>query len=144
MKVARVLALALLLAGTLLTVSAAYAASITMSSSNVMALGGTGQVTVDCETGTTSCTVTGLSWTTTGPPTAAPTLNGATITTTFAGTGSNQYTVYVTLYGSGSTVLTSASVTGIVGGSTSASVTISGSVTPSQVISVEVDIVQTA
>ena len=144
MRATRLLAIALLLGGTLLAVSAVYAASITMSSSSVMALGGTGQVTVYCETGTSSCSVTGVTWTTTGPPTAAPTINGATITTTLAGTSSNHYNVYLTLYGTGATVLQSGSTTGVLGGATSVSITITGSVTPSQVVSVEVDIVQTA
>ena len=138
----RLVALALLLGGTLLAVSAAYAASITMSSSSVMALGGTGQVILNCPA--SPCSISSLTWSITGPPSAAPTVNGATVTMTLAGTSSNKYTVYVTVYGSGSTVLTSASVTNVAGAATSATVTISGSITPSQVQSVEVDVVQTA
>ena len=135
-------ALALLLGGTLLAVSAVYAASITMSSSSVMALGGTGQVTLNCPA--SPCSISSLTWSITGPPSAAPTITGATVTMTLAGTSSNKYTVYVTLYGSGSTVLTSASATNIAGAATSATVTISGSITPAQIQGVEVDVVQTA
>jgi hypothetical protein len=134
-------ALALLLGGTLLTVSVAYAASITMSTTSVMALGGTGQVTLNCPA--TPCSISSLTWGITGPPTAAPTVNQAVVTMTLAGTSSNHYTVYVTLFGSGATVLTSASQANVAGASTSATVTISGSISPSAIVSVEVDVVQT-
>jgi hypothetical protein len=136
-------ALALVLAGTLLTVSVAYAASITMSSSSVMALGGTGQVTLNCPVTSCATGITSFTWSITGPPSAAPTVNGATATMTLAGTSSNHYTVYVTLFGSGATVLTSVSVS-VAGAATSATVVIGGSISPSQIVSVEVDVVQTS
>jgi hypothetical protein len=145
MRIAKFVGMMLLLTGTILTVSAAYAASITMASTAVRAIGGTGQVTINCPMSVT-CSITAVSWTINAPGTAAPTVTGLTLTfgSALSGTTANLYTVYVTLW-NGVTVQSTGSVAGVTGTSTSASITtLSASTTPSQVTSIEVDIVQTA
>jgi hypothetical protein len=141
-------AMALLAVGALLTITAAYAASITLNSSNVMALGGTGSVSVNCPISST-CDITNLAWTISSSSSSAPSVSGVALTfgNALAGTTSNSYTVYVTLYGSGTTVLATGSTTAA-GGDSSATISslsvASPPLTVSQVLSVEIDIVQTA
>jgi hypothetical protein len=144
-SVFRHLGLLMLLGGAILTVSAAYAASMSLSSSNVMALGGTGSVSVNCPA--SGCAVSQVAWTVSSSSSTAPTISGAKVTWTTAQTSGHNYDVYVTIF-SGTTVVGSGSATQAASGSAvTTSVTItaaSGSITPASLDHVEVDIVQTS
>jgi hypothetical protein len=148
MNASKTLSLALVIGAAVLMVSAAYAASITLSSANVMQIGGTGQVTVNCPVGNT-CTVSGVTWSVTQSG-AAPVVNSATVTWQTASTSStNKYTLYVTVFSSASTVVATGSVSNIAGSASPTSTTVTLTavtppLNPSQVNLVEIDIVQTA
>ncbi len=143
-KKTRIFASMLLLGGILFAVSAAYAAnSITVT--QTMAIAGTGNVAVSCPI-STACTISSITWGITTSATSAPTVTSVDITfaNALSGTSSNSYTVYVTVYSSGTTVAATGSTTAA-GAATTATVTLSpATVTPSGISSVEVDVVQTA
>lgn len=133
----------------LLGASAAYAVTISLSSSNIMPIGGTGLVTVNCPATGTPCAVSGVTWTL---DTSAPFyVASATVSWTPSLTGT--YQVCVNLYDNGNNLLTNgsncATASGLTGGTaTSTTVSFSGTGSsrpnPKDIYKVEVIIVKTA
>lgn len=90
-----------------LLVTASYAVLISLSSTDVNALGGTGLVDVSCPAST--CQITRVSWTlTTSPPYLVDRVNVQWTTAKPIGA---TYTVYVVLYDNNNVVVSSGSAT---------------------------------
>jgi hypothetical protein len=124
----------------LLAASAAFAVTITLSSGNVNAIGGTGLVAVNCPA--SPCSVTSVTWTLQG---VAPFyIQSATVAWTPSFTGSAQ--VCVNIYTGASTTPTAgacATASGLTSGTaTTTTVTFSTAVNPQVVDKVEVIIAQ--
>ncbi|MEM4190078.1 MAG: hypothetical protein QW544_06155 [Candidatus Caldarchaeum sp.] len=88
-----------------LLVTTVYAVAIALTSSEVAQLGGTGLVDVNCPAN--PCQVSKVSWTLTG--TAPFRVDRVNVQWTTAKTTGATYTVYVTLYDSANTVISSGS-----------------------------------
>jgi hypothetical protein len=137
------MALSLILGGAIFLVTAAYAANISLPSSSVMQIGGTGQVTVNCPAN--PCSISTVAWTINSPSNAAPTATGVQVTWTPAvGTG-HTYTVYVTVYNSVPSVIATGSASqSTTGSAVTTSVPFGAAISTQNVYNVEIDIVQTA
>lgn len=125
---------------TLLATSLVYAVSITLNSNNVMTLGGTGQVDVNCPA--SSCQIDKVSWVMTS---SAP-YKVDKVDVTWTPAQSGDYDVYVTLYDNVGNVIASGSTSasGLTGGtSTTTTVDVSVDADPASVYKVEIIIVQT-
>lgn len=121
-----------------LLVTASYAVLISLSSSDVNALGGTGLVDVHCPA--SPCQITRVSWTLT---TSAPYLvDRVNIQWTTAKPSGATYMVYVVLYNDVGTVISSGSATQAASSSAVTTVVDVANVNPRDVYRVEVVIVE--
>jgi len=122
----------------LLAVPAVHAVLISLSTSNVEAIGGTGLVDVRCPT--SGCTIGKVEW---GMQSSAPYyVEKVLVTWTPAATGS--YTVYVNVYDNADNILASGSATVTVQAvqAITTTVTLSSTVNPKDVYKVEVIILE--
>ena len=122
----------------LLAVPAVHAVLISLSTSNVEAIGGTGLVTVRCPT--TGCTIAKVEW---GLQSTAPYhVERVLVTWTPAATGS--YVMYVNVYDNADNILASGSATVTVQAvqAITTTVTLSSTVNPKDVYKVEVIILE--
>ncbi len=134
----RVAFLLLALAAVMSVASAALAVQITLTSSDVARIGGTGEVMVYCPAN--PCQVTKVTWTISSVPPFKVTAVNVQWT---PATPSGSYTVYVVLYGNSGNVVGSGSTTQS-GSSGPVTTTVNvSSVDPKDIYYVEVVIVQT-
>ena len=131
--------LLLALAAVMAVASAALAVVIALDPGNVAEIGGTGQVEVYCPAAGDSCQVDRVTWTISGPPFRVTAVN-----VKWTPRSDGDYTVYVVLYNSASSIIGSGSATVSVteGSPTTTNVDVSPDADPKEIYYVEIVIVQ--